>query len=87
MLAKVSAVLTKAVDYGIVQLYLDGKKLGGPIDLFNNGVIRIDPPVPLGAHELTEGKHKLTVEIVEANEKAVKAYMFGIDERKLEREE
>jgi hypothetical protein len=76
---KVSAVLTKAIDYGIVQLYLDGKKAGEPIDLFNNGVIRTDPPVPLGTHELTEGKHKLTVEIVGANEKAVKGYMFGID--------
>lgn len=81
----VSAYLTKAVDYGIVQLYLDGKKLGGPIDLFNNGVIRTDPPVPLGVHELTEGQHKLTVEIVGANEKAVKAYMFGIDELKLDK--
>ena len=81
----VSAYLTKAVDYGIVQLYLDGKKLGGPIDLFNNGVIRTNPPIQLGVHELTEGEHKLTVEIVGANEKAVKAYMFGIDELKLEK--
>jgi len=75
----VKAVMTKAVDYGIVQLYLDGKKAGEPIDLFNNGVIRTDPPVSLGVHELTEGEHKLAVEIVGANEKAVKAYMFGLD--------
>lgn len=76
---RVSAVLTKAIDYGIVQLSLDGKKLGGPIDLFNNGVVRTDPPVPLGVHDLAAGDHKLTVEIVGANEKAVKSYMFGID--------
>ncbi len=82
---KMSAFLTKARDYGIVQLYLDGKKLGDPIDLFNDGVIRTDPPVPLGVHELTEGKHTLTVEIVGANEKAIKSYMFGIDELKLEK--
>jgi len=76
---EVKAVMTKARDYGIVQCYLDGKKAGEPIDLFNNGVIRTDPPVSLGTHELTEGEHKLAVEIVGANEKAVKAYMFGLD--------
>jgi len=76
---RVSAKLTKAIDYGIVQLYLDGKKAGDKIDLFNDGVIPTDPPVPVGVHELAEGEHKLTVEIVGANEKAVKAYMFGLD--------
>jgi len=76
---RVSAVMTKAVDYGIVQLYLDGKKAGGPIDLFNDGVIPTDPPVSLGTHTLSAGDHKLTVQIVGANEKAVKAYMFGLD--------
>ena len=29
--------LTKAPDYGIVQLYLDGQKLGDPIDLYHDG--------------------------------------------------
>jgi hypothetical protein len=75
----VSAVMTKARDYGIVQCYLDGKKAGEPIDLYNDGVIPTDPPVSLGVHELSAGEHKLTVEIVGANEKAVKAYMFGLD--------
>ena len=75
--------LTKAVDYGIVQLYLDGKKLGEPIDLYHNGVI------PTGrsrhGHARAEpGEHELTVEIVGANEKAVKSYMFGLDYLKLE---
>jgi len=76
---QLKAVMTKAIDYGIVQCYLDGKKAGEPIDLYNDGVIRTDPPVSLGVHELTEGEHKLAVEIVGANEKAVKAYMFGLD--------
>jgi len=70
--------LTKAIDYGIVQLYLDGKKLGGPIDLFNNGVIPTGA-LDLGVHKLDKGWHVLKVEIVGANEKAVKKYMFGID--------
>ena len=76
---RVSAVMTKAVDYGIVQCYLDGQKAGGPIDLFNDGVIPTVPPVSLGTHTLTASDHKLTVEIVGANDKAVKAYMFGLD--------
>jgi len=70
--------LTKAIDYGIVQLYLDGKKLGAPIDLFNNGVVPTGV-LDMGVHELDKGEHKLSVEIVGANEKAVKSYMFGLD--------
>ncbi|MCH7558682.1 MAG: DUF2961 domain-containing protein [Planctomycetes bacterium] len=70
--------LTKAIDYGIVQLYLDGKKLGGPIDLFNNGVIPTGV-LDMGIHKLSKGQHTLRVEIVGANEKAVKKYMFGLD--------
>jgi hypothetical protein len=70
--------LTKAVDYGIVQLSLDGRKLGDPIDLFNNGVIATGP-LDMGAHDLGQGRHVLKVEIVGANEKAVKSYMFALD--------
>jgi len=74
---------TKAVDYGIVQLSLDGRKLGGPIDLFNNGVVPLGP-ILFGEQTLTAGEHKLTVEIVGANDKAAKSYMFGLDYVKLE---
>ena len=80
---RLTAQLTKAVDYGIVQLYLDGNKLGEPIDLYNNGVIATGA-IDLGEHELTKGEHKLKIEIKGANEKAKKAYMFAIDYLKLE---
>ncbi len=70
--------LTKAIDYGIHQLYLDGKKLGEPIDLFNNGVIPTGA-LDLGVHKLEKGQHVLKVEIIGTNEKAEKKYMFGID--------
>ena len=70
--------LTKAVDYGIVQLYLDGKKLGEPIDLFNNGVVPTGV-LDMGVHQLSQAQHMLRVEIVGANEKAKKQYMFGLD--------
>ncbi|MEW6354921.1 MAG: glycoside hydrolase family 172 protein [Planctomycetota bacterium] len=74
----VKTQLTKAGDYGIVQLSLNGKMLGGPIDLYNNGVIPTGE-LDMGVHDLTQGLNRLQVEIVGANEKAKKAYMFGID--------
>jgi hypothetical protein len=79
---KLVAQLTKAVDYGIVQLALDGQKLGPPLDLFNDGVIATGE-LDLGTHELAAGEHQLSVEILGANEKAVKSYMFGLDYVKL----
>ncbi len=79
------ARLTKAPDYGIVQLYLDGQKLGDPIDLYADKVVPTDE-IPLGTLKLSSGEHKLTVEIVGANEKAQKAYMFGLDYIKLDKQ-
>jgi hypothetical protein len=76
---ELSVTLTKAPDYGIVQLTMDGKKIGEAIDLFDKEVILSDP-IGLGVLELAAGEHVLGVELVGANEKAVKAYMFGIDE-------
>jgi len=75
---EVSVNLTKALDYGIVQLCWDGKKVGEPIDLYNPTVIP-SGPIALGTHDLTAGQHKLTVEILGANPQAKKSYMFGID--------
>jgi len=80
---KLTVNLTKAIDYGIVQLSLDGKKLGEPLDLFNHGVVPTGP-LDLGTHTLEAGPHRLTVEIVGANPKAKKAYMVGLDYVKLE---
>lgn len=74
---------TKAPDYGIVQLYLDGQKLGGALDFYHGSVIPTGP-MPMGSHELASGDHKLTVEIVGANEKALKQYMFALDYVKLD---
>ena len=77
-----AANLTKAIDYGIVQLSLDGKPLGEPIDLINDGVVtRL---YKLGTHQLAAGESKLTVEITGANPEAVKRHMFGLDYLKLD---
>jgi len=74
-----AVTLTKARDYGIVQLYVDGNKAGEPIDLYNPEVISTGP-IGLGTWELEKGEHCLEVEIVGANPKAIKAYMFGLDQ-------
>ncbi|MFV0443708.1 MAG: c-type cytochrome, partial [Planctomycetaceae bacterium] len=73
------AVMTKARDYGIVQQTLDGRDLGGPIDLYNNPDVITTGPVSLGSHELSAGDHQLTVTITGANAAAIKGYMFGLD--------
>ncbi len=76
---EVSVVLTKAPDYGIVQLSLDGKPAGAKIDLYHTSVVPTEP-IPLGTFTLKEGDHQLTVEIVGANPEAIKNYMFGLDQ-------
>jgi len=79
---KLFAQLTKAVDYGIVQFSLDGAKLGQPVDLFHDGVVP-SGELDWGAHTLSAGEHRLTVEITGANPQAVKSFMFGLDYVKL----
>ena len=71
-------VLTCARDYGIVQLSLDGEKLGKPIDLYSTDVITTGVLV-FPKQALKAGKHRLQIQIVGSNSAAVKAYMVGID--------
>jgi putative membrane-bound dehydrogenase-like protein len=74
----VEIVLTRARDYGVVQLELGGIKLGDPIDLYSADVVTtgvlIFPSV-----SLPKGEIQLTAEIIGSNAKAVKLYMFGLD--------
>ena len=79
---EVSVGLTKAPDYGVVQFWLDGAKAGEPIDLFDPAVVP-SGPVVLDVHDLVQGRHALTVEIVGANPKARQSYLFGIDRLEL----
>jgi len=70
---------TKAIDYGIVQLSLDGKTLplGKPFDGFNNGVIP-SGKVSYGAVDLAEGKHQVKFEMIGKNPAAT-GFFAGID--------
>lgn len=68
----------KAVDYGVIQLAINGEKAGEPIDFYNDGVAP-SPEIPLGTFDLKEGENQLSATITGANEKAAKGYMFGLD--------
>lgn len=80
---RVKAQLTRAIDYGMAQLAFDGQEVGGPLDLFHDGVVPTGE-LDLGVRELTAGEHKLVLKVVGANEKAVKSYMVGLDYVKLD---
>ncbi len=71
-------VLTCAKDYGIVQLALDAKPLGKPIDLYETQVVTTGV-LTFPQQELKAGPHTLTVQIVGANAKATKSFMVGVD--------
>ena len=77
---EVNVSLTKGRACGIVQFSLDGHKVGEPIDL-HRAKVGSTGPVSLGTHQLSEGKHKLTVEMVGSNHPNPKQrYNFGLDQ-------
>ncbi|MBI1314950.1 c-type cytochrome [bacterium] len=76
---EIFAVMTKARDYGIVQLSLDDAPLGKPIDLFNSPDVITTGVVSLGTLELSGGNHQFGIQVTGANPDAAKAYMFGLD--------
>ena len=71
-------VLTCARDYGFVQLSLDGKPLGDPIDLYETDVVTTGI-LSFPKLSLKGQPHNVQLKITVANSKAVKAYMFAID--------
>ena len=74
-----SAALTKAHDYAIVQLEIDGQPLAGPIDLYNRPDVVSTGSMSLGTLPLTAGTHRLGVSIVGRHPEATPAFMFGMD--------
>ena len=70
---------TKAPDYGIFQVEVDGKKVGKPIDGFNRRVVKQDS-IEIGRVALKQGTTELAFKITGANPKSnPKRYMIGID--------
>ncbi len=74
----ISAKFTKAPDYGVVQLKVNGQPVGEPIDFYNE-TVRATPLLLLGQCDLHEGANTLSVEIVGKNDKAIPSHMFGLD--------
>jgi len=75
--------LTKAPDYGICHIYLDGKKLSEDGDCYA-GRVELAPLLKLGTHPLTKGIHYLELKLVGANSQANPfkeegRYLLGLD--------
>lgn len=77
---RLSGVFCAAVDYGIVQLYWNGEKLGAPIDFYHDGIeLRT---LDLGTVR-ADFTNVLEAEIIGSNKNAVERHMFAIDYLKL----
>jgi hypothetical protein len=61
---KLTVRLTMAGDYGIVQMGVNGKNVGGPIDCYVEKVVVPTQPIELGAVDLKTGANILNMEIV-----------------------
>jgi putative membrane-bound dehydrogenase-like protein len=75
----IEIVLTRARDYGVAKITMDGKVLDPGLDMFNNPDVITTGVLSFGMNELEAGNHRITFEIVGANPEAVKAYMVAID--------
>ena len=72
-----SAVMTKARDYGIVSLAVDGAQLGQPFDGYNFPNVTV-ATVDYGSVPLSAGAHQLTCTLVGKNTSSIN-YLVGID--------
>lgn len=71
-------VLTCAGDYAVVQLSLDGKPLGEPIDLYETQVVTTGV-LEFPKLSVEGNQHTLEIQIIGANPKAARAYMCAVD--------
>ncbi|WP_162824210.1 DNRLRE domain-containing protein [Peterkaempfera bronchialis] len=76
---RLTSTLTKAKDYGIAQLSIDGQNIGGTFDGYSatTATAAFNPATPIS---LQRGDHELTVTVVGRNAAAVSPYyQAGID--------
>ena len=73
----ISAKMTRADDFGYVQHYIDGVKMGNPINNIE-GYLTIQPGV-IGNTYLTAGQHELKVVMVASDSGKVPGYLYGLD--------
>lgn len=81
---KVFAVFTKAPDYAIVTLKVNGQESAlGSVDLYDPGVVNTAEQL-LGEFNLSKGEHTLEITIQGRNPAARPALMFGMDYLRVE---
>jgi hypothetical protein len=73
-----SAAMTKARDYGIVSLAVDGVQLGQPFDGYNSPNVTVNNNVAFGSVQLSAGAHHLAFTVVGKNPSSI-GYQVGID--------
>ncbi|MBN1457676.1 MAG: DUF2961 domain-containing protein [Sedimentisphaerales bacterium] len=76
---RLSTKLTKAVDYGNVQLYVNDEAVGDVYDCYQAEGVGITDEIDLGTVEIREGLNILKVKMVGKNPEAYGRYMFGMD--------
>jgi hypothetical protein len=72
-----SAAMTKAHDYGIVSLAVNGAQLGQPFDGYNS-YVTLNKAVQFGSVQLSAGTHQLTFTLTGKNPSSI-SYVAGID--------
>jgi len=74
---QLTAVLTRSFDYGLVQVSVNGRKVGAPVDTY---AAQIEPglAVELGTGEVTEGAVRVRFEVTGRSPKSP-GYYFGVD--------
>ena len=70
---------TKAVDYGIHSLTLNGKNVGKPRDYFQAKGVSHTGQIKLGETSVKKGKNTLVIKAIGAHPDSVKRYMFSLD--------
>ena len=73
---KLSGRFTKARNYGIFQLVVNGKEVGKPVDLFGTEVVAVE--LEVGVVELKKGDNELLLKNVGKNERG-NGYAAGIN--------
>jgi len=79
-----TAALTKAKDYGIIDVSLNGKPVATGWDGYHPNVIH-SGPLDWGTHALDSGEHQLVITISGTNANALPKFMVGVDYVKLEK--
>ena len=68
---------TRSFDFGIIQVFLDGKQIGQALDAYSPMVVPTGC-IALGTVELEKGDHRLLFDVVGKNS-ASKGFRFGVD--------